>query len=154
MTQAALKQVDGPAYWGEPAAQTSPFSGEAACVATNDLSRPGIAGQIAKVVVAIRRDRQQHFPKALSNESCWGVLLHLYAAYVDQHRLHVSTLTERTGIPGTTVLRALDSLFAAGFISRNEDRFDRRKVVVELTDTGAEAMKSYLLKTGTRAALL
>jgi len=64
-----------------------------------------------------------------------------------------STLTERSGVPGTTVLRALETLIAAGFATRTEDRFDRRRVVVELTGKGAAAMKECLLNSGSRAAL-
>jgi DNA-binding MarR family transcriptional regulator len=51
------------------------------------------------------------------------------------------------------VLRALETLIAAGFATRTEDRFDRRRVVVELTGKGAAAMKECLLNSGSRAAL-
>jgi DNA-binding MarR family transcriptional regulator len=49
------------------------------------------------------------------------------------------------------VLRALDALIAAGFVNRSEDRFDRRRVIVELTDEGTAAMNDCLLNPGTTA---
>jgi DNA-binding MarR family transcriptional regulator len=56
------------------------------------------------------------------------------------------------------VLRALDSLIAAGFAARFDDRFDdrfdRRRVVVELTNAGASAMKQCLLNSRSLAELI
>lgn len=111
-------------------------------------------GRLAKLIAKLRSDRKECFPGQLGNETCWTVILQLYAAHVDQHRLHIGRLTERSGLPATTVLRSLDALSAAGFLARSEDRLDRRRVVVELSPAGVTAMNEYLLKSGTRAAFL
>ncbi|HET9810302.1 MAG TPA: MarR family winged helix-turn-helix transcriptional regulator [Sphingomicrobium sp.] len=100
------------------------------------------------MICAARRDRQRHFPGALGSDACWNVLLQLYAAHIDQHRLNVGSLTKRSGVPATTVLRAIDGLSLAGFVTRHEDRFDRRRVVVELSEAGVAAMNRHLLNAG------
>ena len=149
----ALRKLDEES-WGQPAAVpaaaggavTYPLAGAAAPGA-------GLTGKIAQLLFAVRKSREKYFPGSAGSESCWLVLLQLYAANVYQYRLHIQGLTERTGAPPTTVLRALDTLVAAGFATRTEDRFDRRRVVVELTEKGASAMKECLLNSGSRAAL-
>ena len=124
-----------------------PFASSAAVPET------GFAGMLAQLLSAVRRHQKKHFPGALKSESCWAVLLQLYASHVYQHRLHIHTLAERSGVPGTTVLRALDTLIAAGFVTRSDDRFDRRRVVVELTDAGVAAMNDCFLNSGSRSPL-
>ena len=120
--------------------------GEGAAAPHNCLS-----GMLAQLLSAVRMHQKKHFPGAIGSDSCWAVLLQLYASHVYQRRLHIQALTERCGVPGTTVLRALDALIAAGFVNRSEDRFDRRRVIVELTDAGAAAMNDCLLNPGTTA---
>jgi DNA-binding MarR family transcriptional regulator len=150
LADAALSTT-GDLYWGNALAArdhgVQPFA--AAAVAPE----AGIAGRLAQLLSVVRKQQKKHFPGAPGSDSCWAVLLQLYASHVYQHRIHIQTLTERSGVPGTTVLRALDTLIAAGFVARTEDRFDRRRVFVELTDKGAESMKECLLNSGSRAAL-
>ena len=146
MAEAALRNM-GEQSWGDASATRGPFG--------QDIDAPeiGIAGRLAQLLTVVRRHQKKHFPGALGSDSCWAVLLQLYAAHVYQHRIHIQTLTERSGVPGTTVLRALDTLMEAGFATRTEDRFDRRRVLIELTDKGASAMKECLLNSGSRAVL-
>jgi DNA-binding MarR family transcriptional regulator len=140
---------DAPAARDDSTAEAAihPFAAATAAPET------GVAGMLAQLLSTVRRHQKKHFPGALGSESCWAVLLQLYAAHVYQHRLHIQALTERSGVPGTTVLRALEGLIAAGFVSRSEDRFDRRRVVVELTGSGAAAMNDCLLNSGSRCDL-
>jgi DNA-binding MarR family transcriptional regulator len=106
------------------------------------------------MICSVRKDRQEHFPGQLGADSTWDVLLELYASQIGQYRLNISRLTARTGAPGTTVLRALSLLSAAGYLSRSADPTDRRRVFVALSPAGLSAMNRYFLKTGTRAVFL
>lgn len=121
---------------------------------TLQVARPaGMTSRFVRMVCSFRKQRQEHFPAgALGTETSWDVLLQLYAAHLDQHRVNISLLTERTGAPPTTVLRAIEALRSAGMLCRAEDRFDRRRVYVELSERGASAMTAYL-KSGCQAAL-
>jgi hypothetical protein len=155
MAEAALRRR-GDQPWGEASAAHD--YDRAATVHAFDLAGPvtpeaGIAGRLAQLLSVVRKQQKKHFPGAVAHDSCWAVLLQLYASHVYQHRIHIQTLAERSGVPETTVLRALEILVSAGFAARTEDRFDRRRVVVELTEKGAAAMKECLLNSGARAGL-
>jgi len=155
MAEAALKRT-GEQPWGKVSAARDSDGPEArvyAFASGAPVPEAGIAGRLAQLLSVVRRHQKKHFPGALGSESCWAVLIQLYASHVYQHRIHIHTLTERTGVSGTSVLRALDTLIAAGFATRSEDRFDRRRVVVEITEAGASAMKDCLLNSGSRAAI-
>jgi DNA-binding MarR family transcriptional regulator len=155
MAEAALRRT-GDQPWGEASAArdpNAPQGGVYAFASGAAVPEAGIAGRLAQLLSVVRRYQKRHFPGTLGSESCWAVLIQLYASHVYQHRIHIHTLTERTGVSGTSVLRALDTLIAAGFATRSEDRFDRRRVVVEITEGGAAAMKDCLLNSGSRAAI-
>ena len=144
MTEAALSRT-GEGYLSDASAARDHGGHQfAAAIA----SEAGIAGRLAQLLSVVRRQQKRHFPGAVGSDSCWAVLLQLYASHVYQHRIHIHTLTERCGVPGTTVLRSLDTLIAGGIVARTADRFDRRRVVVELTEKGAAAMKECLLNSG------
>jgi DNA-binding MarR family transcriptional regulator len=154
MAEAALREMEDQPR-GEASAARDGRGGavHAFPVAGAVTPEAGIAGRLAQLLSVVRRQQKKHFPGAAGSESCWAVLLQLYASHVYQHRIHIQTLTERSGVPGTTVLRALETLIADGLAARSEDRFDRRRVVIELTEKGAAAMKDCLLNSGSRAAL-
>lgn len=148
MAEAALSGMGDQLWGGASAARDR----DDRCAAVSVAPEAGIAGRLAQLLSVVHKHRKRHFAGALGSDSCWAVLLQLYAAHVYQHRIHIQALTERTGVPGTTVLRALDTLAAAGFVTRTDDRFDRRRVFIEITETGAAAMKECLLNSGSRAA--
>lgn len=155
MTQAAWK-TGGERLWGDFPTARDTVSKETAANPVQPLAlvpETGVTAMLAQLLSSVRRNQKKHFPGSLGSDSCWAVLLQLYAAHVYQHRLHIQALTERTGVPATTVLRALEALVAAGFATRSDHRFDRRRVVVELTEAGARAMNACLVNSGPRAAL-
>ncbi len=115
---------------------------------------PPATSRLIKLISAVRRERQALFPGALGTDSCWEVLLQLYRAYLDQHRINIGKLTRRSGLPATTVLRSLETLAAAGLSARARDPLDRRAVMVELTETGAAQMHMFFARSGTFAVLL
>jgi len=130
-------------------------SGEGAAGALSDSSAAlGIGRRLGQMMAALRRNRQENFPGILASETYWAVVLQLYAAHVDQHRLNIGMLTKRAAVPATTVLRAISALEAVGFVIRSEDRFDRRRVVVELSSAGVAAMNNYLQSAASRGAFL
>ena len=115
---------------------------------------PQVTSSLIRAMTAVRRERQELFPGALGTDSCWEVLLQLYRAHLDQHRLNIGRLTMRSGLPATTVLRALETLAAADLSARSKDPLDRRAVMVKLTDQGIARMTLFFARSGTRAVLL
>jgi len=117
-------------------------------------SAPPVTSRLIKLMSAVRRERQALFPGALGTDSCWEVLLQLYSAHLDQHRINIGKLTRRSGLPATTVLRTLETLADAGLSARARDPLDRRAVMVELTEAGATQMQMFFARSGPLAVLL
>lgn len=54
---------------------------------------------------------------------------------------HLAALANAFGLDPSTITRQVKTLEAAGLASRTSDPFDRRVVVLELTDTGREVLE-------------
>lgn len=150
--QTALKQAAVPDFGGNLRHGGERPDNGAVCTTSTTVQVSGISARLVQLICVFRKDRQQHFPGRLGSDSCWDVLLHLYAAHLNQHRLSIAEVTRRTGLPGTTVLRAVQSLGDAAMIQRAEDPLDRRRVFVTLSESGVGAMDRYL-SSGSRKAI-
>jgi hypothetical protein len=115
---------------------------------------PGLSPQLIRMICDLRRTRQDFFPANLSGDAAWDILLQLYAAHLDQHRVSISELTRRTSIAATTVLRWLGALTEEGLVSRSGDPNDSRRVFVALAPPGATAMNRYFTTSGTRGIFI
>lgn len=91
-----------------------------------------------------RHMRSAYFPADLFHEPSWDMLLMLYLARVEQRTLHVKTLVLAADAPITTSQRWIDHLARMGLVIRTEDPADRRRVEVQMSDSGAAAMEAYL----------
>jgi DNA-binding MarR family transcriptional regulator len=90
-----------------------------------------------------RQQRGRFFNSNLFADPAWDMLLELYAAALTERRLTVSRLAERSGAPLTTALRWIATLEKEGLIDRVNDRFDRRRMFLALTEKGRGAMSAY-----------
>ncbi len=97
-------------------------------------------------VVRARRDRSALFGPELLGEPAWDILLELYAAELDRHRVLVSKVGKESGIAETTAFRWLERLDAEGWLTRVPDPKRRRRVFVMLTGRGSAAMRAYVDK--------
>ena len=143
--------------WSGSSASTSlgeAFGSAGALREAGGGSAPPVTSRLIRLMSEVRRERLAIFPGALGTDSCWEVLLQLFRAHLDQHRLHIGGLTRRSGLPSTTVLRTVDTLAAAGLAERSRDPLDRRAVMVELTEAGAARMQLFFMRSGSRAVLL
>lgn len=145
MAQLAIIEDDGARF--APRAATPPALGLSS--APNNAS-----ARLVHTICELRRSRRQFFPGKLLGDGMWDVLLRLYAAHLDQHRLSISRLTRETGIAATTMLRRLAALEQSRMIVRTDDPNDYRRVFVELSDSGAEAMNRFFAASGTRAIFI
>ena len=118
-------------------------------VSAGDLATPpGVTPRLLKSICKLRKERQDFVPARLLADPAWDILLQLYAAHVEQHRISISRLTERTGLAGTTTLRWLGNLVSEDLVSRTDDPTDSRRVFVSLTPAGILAMNRYFARTG------
>ena len=72
-----------------------------------------------------------------------AVVLDLYAALVENKRVSVSSACIGSAAPPTTGLRWLGVLADEGLVLREPDPDDQRRILVRLTERGAQAMDEY-----------
>ena len=90
-----------------------------------------------------RQQRGRFFNSNLFADPAWDMLLELYGASLTERRLTVSRLAERSGVPLTTALRWIATLETEGLIDRENDRFDRRRMFLALSEKGRVGMSAY-----------
>lgn len=92
---------------------------------------------------AMRRVRSQYFPSELFSDPCWEMLLDLYDAHLGGAEVTVTSLGAASGVPQTTALRRMETLQGHGLIVRSEDKDDKRRIIVKLTDAGLAAVERF-----------
>jgi FixJ family two-component response regulator len=117
-------------------------------VTSEHASRPQEAGPDRKRVAlgdlrAVRRVRGQYFSSELFADPNWEMLLDLYDAALAHQDVTISSLGAASGVPLTTALRRMDTLQNHGLIQRAEDKQDRRRIIVKLTDAGLNAVERF-----------
>lgn len=98
---------------------------------------------IVRRVIRARRARETLFDRRLFADPAWDMLLELHAAQIAQKRVSVSTLCKGSAVPATTALRWITALEREHLVQRRGDPLDRRRVFVELTEKGREAMSEF-----------
>ena len=105
--------------------------------------------QVAREIVRLRRRRAIVFEgDDLFGEPAWDILLELYAATEEQHRLSVSGACAVSGVPATTALRWIERLEKEGWVHRTPDPLDRRRYWVQLTERATNAIRTSLTAFG------
>ena len=92
--------------------------------------------QLRDAELKLRRVRDRHFPEGYFGASAWDVLLELDRAERLGRCYCISDVGIDAKIPLTTALRYLLRLEKDGYIARQCDPTDRRRVFVRLTDHG------------------
>ena len=96
-----------------------------------------------RLVIRQRRMRDELFDAELFADPAWDMLLDLYAARLERHRVSVSSLCIAAAVPATTALRWIKSLTDQGLFERQEDPHDGRRIFVALSDRATAAMQRY-----------
>lgn len=84
------------------------------------------------------------FPKNIFRDSAWDMLLELFIATQQNERLCVKDLVQLSGDSSTSAIRRIDQLEGAGFLRRQIDDQDQRRVWVRLTEKGYQALATML----------
>lgn len=116
---------------------------EASRVEQTAVPAPDPRRQVLNDLRAIRRVRGQYFSSELFSDPNWEMLLDLYAGTLEQQDVTVTSLGAASGVPLTTALRRMETLQDHGLIQRVEDRGDRRRTIVQLTDVGLNAVERF-----------
>jgi CheY-like chemotaxis protein len=91
----------------------------------------------------MRRLRSQYFPAELFSDPCWEMVLDLYDAALVGAEVTVTSLGAASGVPQTTALRRMETLQAHQLIVRAEDKADKRRTIIKLSDAGMNAVESF-----------
>ena len=93
-----------------------------------DLSERRLAE--ARAVLVGRRRRATYFNGVRFYDPSWDMILELYVAACERRRIAVSQLCKLSGGSTTTALRHIEHLEALGYIVRQTDPDDGRRLIV------------------------
>lgn len=83
-------------------------------------------------------------PRDLQRHATWSVLLELYANEREGGVVLVKHIMRASGETPASAIRLIDRLEEARFVHRVPDIFDRRCIVVQLTDLGRSTVVTML----------
>ena len=83
------------------------------------------------------------FRRSCSRIPCWEMLLDLYDAALVGAEVTVTSLGAASGVPQTTALRRMETLQAHHLIVRTEDKADKRRTIIKLSDAGMQAVENF-----------
>jgi CheY-like chemotaxis protein len=103
--------------------------------------------QLRTVAAAIKAQalRRTIVGSCLGDDPCWDMMLDLYQKALSGQVVSVTSLCRVSVAPATTALRRLDDLVDAGLALRRRDPDDARRVLVQLTDSGMQKLRSYFV---------
>ena len=112
---------------------------------------PGTAGtneafeqaKLVRRILRARAVRDDFLSPRLFSEPAWDMLLELYVAHLLQRRLSVTDVCEASRVSYTTALRWINVLAAEEFVCRKKDPLDGRRMFIDLTSSGSEALQHY-----------
>lgn len=111
------------------------------------LPRAPTAADVQRIIKA-RRLRDSCFGPGVFADPAWDILLHLYAAKFTGEERTVSFLCSNAGVAWSTAIRRVDQLHRNGWVVRNRDESDRRRVFVDLSERGFSTMQKFFVAVG------
>lgn len=142
----------------------SPASVLSALAEATDGREPGkaAAGQdhpvwaeLARQTYDDRRRRTKIFKSEdLFGEPAWDIMLDLFIATKERRRVSVTSACIGSAVPSTTALRWISILEKQGFLVREADPGDARRVYVKLSARGYAAMLEYFASASRSIVLL
>ncbi len=113
-----------------------------------DCSRPSTSrrGPTAEELLQLldaRHARANFFGAHLFADPAWEILLLAYVALLENERLLVSSLFQKSIVPPTTSLRWADVLEQDGLLIHHKDEVDGAQPWLELSAAGIAGMERY-----------
>ena len=102
-------------------------------------------------LIRYRQARARYFDGELFADPAWDILLDLMAAKAENSQVSVSSLCIAASVPATTALRWISQMVASGLLRRVQDKEDRRRAFIELTDETVQAMARYFAEIDAEA---
>lgn len=124
------------------------LSSTVADLASEQHGPPAVTAADVQQIIEARRIRDTCFGAEVFADPAWDILLHLYAAKLTGEERTVSFLCRNAGVAWSTAVRWLDQLHRGGWVVRNPDKSDRRRVFVELSERGFSTMQVFFDAVG------
>jgi DNA-binding MarR family transcriptional regulator len=99
---------------------------------------------LAQQLLRARTKSGRFFPKDIFRDSAWDMMLELFLAGQKGRHVCVKELALAAEETPASAMRRIDRLQEANLIRRRSDPRDHRRVLVELTEGGNEAMHGLL----------
>jgi hypothetical protein len=110
--------------------------------------------KLVRRMIRQRQLRARFFDGDLFADPAWDMLLDLTAARAEHSRVSVTSLCIASGVPPTTALRWIGQMTEAGLLQRIEDKTDRRRAFITLTEKAADAMTRFFAQLAATSALI
>ncbi len=111
--------------------------------ATPDVTEPTLL-ELARQAQKMRATVVKLFPRNVFRDSAWDMMIELFTAGQQNRVMCIKDLILVSGETSTSALRRIDRLETAGLLQRRHDSPDHRRVSVDLTAKGEEAMTAML----------
>ena len=99
--------------------------------------------QSISAVIEARKARALVFPSDLFHDPAWNILLELYASHLQERPVSISDACLFSGTSSTSTLRWITVLIDRGYVYRQPDARDGRRIHIILTETAIEALDLY-----------
>lgn len=113
-------------------------------------SEPGSAAErspprpeTVRSMIKLRARRRRVFAENLFGEPGWDLLLGLYLAELEDRVESISSLACASDVPMTTALRWTSMLIKGGWIEREQDSTDARRILLRLSEKARSGMDSF-----------
>jgi len=98
----------------------------------------------AKALLMGHRRRTDYFGGIHFTDPSWFIILELYVATREQRVLAVSQICSLSGTSSTTALRLIENMEARGYLVREADPADRRRILIAMLPRMVSALEGWL----------
>lgn len=100
--------------------------------------------EVARSEIAARNIRVKFLPSDMFAEGGWNILLDLFVAEDEGHKVSITDACIASSLPPTTALRHIHLLVERGLVHRAKDRTDNRREHLFLSVFGRESIRATL----------
>ena len=102
--------------------------------------------RIARRISQWRRKRDAILAPIVFADPEWDILLDLYVEGGCGRTVSLSSLCIAAAVPNTTAARAVNAMVADGVLTKSRDAEDARRVIIALSDSTREKMRTWLIQ--------
>ncbi len=110
--------------------------------------------ELLRAIIKTRDDRSRFFAPSLFADPAWDMILDLLLAKTMRKRVSVTSLCIASRVPTTTALRWINRMVEDEILIREEDRQDRRRTFLSLSENTAKCAVEFFNQRRSRSMML